>query len=108
MTAALEAMIVESQSLLARTAIELAERHPFNHGIEGEPWCLRCWAPWPCGPAQHAREVCNAAGVSIPKPGRSGARPNRPSSTGTDRFSSVADPLPGAVVGIGGGARAAY
>ena len=103
MTAALESMIVESQSLLARTAIELAERHPFNHGIEGEPWCLRCWAPWPCGPAQHAREVCNAAGVSIPKNARSGARPSRPSSTNT-----YADPLPGTVVSIGGGARAAW
>jgi hypothetical protein len=102
MTAALESMIVESQSLLARTAIELAERHPFNHGIEGEPWCLRCWAPWPCGPAQHAREVCNAAGVAIPRSGRSGARPHRPPS-----MSTFADPLPGAVVSIGGGARAA-
>jgi hypothetical protein len=109
MTAALESMIVESQSLLARTAIELAERHPFNHGIEGEPWCLRCWAPWPCGPAQHAREVCNAAGVTMPtKAGRSGARPNRSMSTSTDRFVPMADPLPGVVVSIGGGARAAY
>jgi hypothetical protein len=103
MTAAVQSMIVESESLLARTAIELAERHPIRHGVEGEPWCLRCWAPWPCGPAQHAREVCNAAGVAMPQSGRSGARPTRPIET-----TELADPLPGAAAGIGGGARAAY
>jgi hypothetical protein len=58
--------IIASGSLLARTAIELAERHSMSQGIEGEPWCLNCWAPWPCGPAQHAREVCNAAGLEVP------------------------------------------
>ena len=58
--------IVGSGSALARTAIELAERHAMTDGIQGEPWCLKCWAPWPCGPAQHAREVCNAAGVDLP------------------------------------------
>jgi hypothetical protein len=60
------AAIIGSGSLLARTAIELAERHPISRGIDGEPWCLNCWSPWPCGPAQHAREVCNAAGVDLP------------------------------------------
>jgi hypothetical protein len=77
--------LIGSGSLLARTALELAERHPISKGIEGEPWCLNCWAPWPCGPAQHAREVCNAAGVEMPtRP--SGYRGN----------------------GLGGRARAAY
>jgi hypothetical protein len=63
--------IIGSGSLLARTALELAERHPISKGIQDEPWCLNCWAPWPCGPAQHAREVCNAAGVELPSAGRS-------------------------------------
>jgi len=80
---AVHSMIVGAESLLARTAIELAARHPIRQGIKGEPWCLNCWAPWPCGPAQHAREVCNAAGVALPKAGRSGARPTLPQDTGS-------------------------
>jgi hypothetical protein len=66
LTGAAPPSIIGSGSLLARTAIELAERHPISQGVEGEPWCLRCWSPWPCRPAQHAREVCNAAGVQLP------------------------------------------
>jgi hypothetical protein len=79
--------LIGSGSLLARTALELAERHPISEGIQGEPWCLNCWAPWPCGPAQHAREVCNAAGMEMPTTSRSN------SYIGT---------------GLGGRARAAY
>jgi hypothetical protein len=58
--------LVAAGSLLVRTAVELAERHPLSEGINGEPWCLHCWSLWPCPPAQHAREVCNAAGVELP------------------------------------------
>jgi hypothetical protein len=69
LTAAGPSSIIGSGSMLARTALELAERHSITRGIDGEPWCLSCWSPWPCGPAQHAREVCNAAGVDLPTPG---------------------------------------
>jgi hypothetical protein len=88
--------IVGTDSLLARTALELAERHPISPGADGEPWCLNCWAPWPCGPAQHAREVCNAAGVAPPEV------PREP-----DRHAALTEPLPSAS-GIGGRGRAAY
>ena len=58
--------VVSSDSLLVRTAVELAERHAPSKGLEDEPWCLRCWQTWPCPPARHAREVCEAAGVAPP------------------------------------------
>ncbi len=74
--------IIGSGSLLARTAIELAERHSISKGVQGEPWCLNCWTPWPCGPAQHAREVCNAAGVAMP------TMPASPTSPGPARPTS--------------------
>jgi len=60
-------VIISSNSLLVRTAVELSERHPpSKDGLTGENWCLRCWAPWPCPPAVHAREVCEAAGLGSP------------------------------------------
>jgi hypothetical protein len=83
--------IIASGSLLARTAIELAARHPISDGINGEPWCLNCWSLWPCGPAQHAREVCNAAGVDLP------GAPVRPAAVdrrGTERDYGVYEPVP--------------
>jgi hypothetical protein len=56
-------VIIDSDSTLARTAVELAQRHPPRPGIDDEPWCVRCWAPWPCDAAQHAAKVCQAAGL---------------------------------------------
>jgi hypothetical protein len=55
--------IIGSESALVRTAVEMADRHPPSDGLDGENWCLRCWAPWPCVPAKHALEVCRAAGL---------------------------------------------
>jgi hypothetical protein len=56
-------VIIGSDSALVRTAVEMADRHPPSDGLDGENWCLRCWAPWPCVPARHALEVCRAAGL---------------------------------------------
>jgi hypothetical protein len=117
--------LVGSGSLLARTAIELAERHPISAGIQGEPWCLNCWSPWPCGPAQHAREVCNAAGVDLPTPARrTGSGPDRSRDSGYDDFgddgygggysyeryddNDAEYDGRGVATGLGGRARAAY
>jgi hypothetical protein len=61
--------IIGATSALVRTAVELADRHPPREGrgrLDGEIWCLRCWAPWPCVPAKHALEVCRAAGLNSP------------------------------------------
>jgi hypothetical protein len=59
-------VIVSLDSLLVRMAVELRERHaPSRDGLTGETWCLRCWARWPCPPALHAREVCEAAGLAL-------------------------------------------
>lgn len=98
-----ETSIIASGSLLARTAIELAARHPISNGINGEPWCLNCWSLWPCAPAQHAREVCNAAGVDLPGV----PADDRPAAgRSADRDYGPYEPLSG--VGLGGRPRAAY
>jgi hypothetical protein len=60
--------IINSGSTLVRTAVELAQRHPPRPGIDDEPWCVRCWAPWPCVAARHAAEVCQAAGLDAAEP----------------------------------------
>ena len=60
--------VIVSDSVLVRTAVEMADRHPPSKGLEHEIWCLRCWEPWPCTPAQHALEVCRAAGLGASNP----------------------------------------
>jgi hypothetical protein len=61
-------VIIDSGSSLVRTAVELAQRHSPRPGIDDEPWCVRCWAPWPCVAARHAAEVCEAAGIDSTEP----------------------------------------
>lgn len=61
-------VIIDSGSTLVRTAVELAQRHCPRPGIDDEPWCVRCWAPWPCVAARHAAEVCQAAGLDTTEP----------------------------------------
>src|SRR3954463_9677759 len=98
-----DASIIASGSLLARTAMELAERHPISDGINGEPWCLNCWQLWPCAPAQHAREVCKAAGVDLPGFPAAGLPAG---GRRADRNYGAYEPMSG--VGLGGRPRAAY
>jgi hypothetical protein len=86
--------IVGPGSILVRTAIELAQRHDASDASDGQSWCLRCWEPWPCAPARHARDVCLAAGVTPPSArAGSGSRPRSDASTRSSVLRSIDDRL---------------
>jgi hypothetical protein len=54
---------LQPDSYLVAAARDLLARHS---ATAAEGWCTRCDEAYPCPPAVHAAQVCQAAGLDVP------------------------------------------